>query len=236
MLNSPPSSLDEAELSACLSLWAGLRVRPSFLPRVAPYLFLLQWRPIPGGELKVAAAGLLKEHAPDDTPCHLAERVVEHLEQSGFDVDEEGEALRRRLPVLLQSRVLSSSWEHWPSSSRPSRCGEGCSPWVVRLKRCLQSSHPSHSSNSALERPILDHKEDCAPRRAGIDARSELVEPRPDPSGRASPLSPVWLGRPGRASRSLAASAPDLRVCVVRYSGRQPSSRCDLARSATSKP
>jgi hypothetical protein len=29
----------------------------------------------------------------------LAERVVEHLEQSGFEVDEDGQALRRRPSV-----------------------------------------------------------------------------------------------------------------------------------------
>jgi hypothetical protein len=37
---------------------------------------------------------LAKEHAPDDARQMLAERVVEHLEQSGFEVDEDGQALR----------------------------------------------------------------------------------------------------------------------------------------------
>ena len=44
---------------------------------------------------------LLTEHAPDDARQQLAERVVEHLEQSGFEVDEDGQALRRRPPASL---------------------------------------------------------------------------------------------------------------------------------------
>jgi hypothetical protein len=42
---------------------------------------------------------LLREHAPDDARRELAQRVVSHLEQSGFDVDEEGQALRKRPPA-----------------------------------------------------------------------------------------------------------------------------------------
>jgi hypothetical protein len=42
---------------------------------------------------------LLKEHAPDVARQELAERVVKHLEQSGFDLDEETRALRQRPPV-----------------------------------------------------------------------------------------------------------------------------------------
>ena len=42
---------------------------------------------------------LLKEHAPDDAQRELAERVVKHLEQSGFELDEERQALRKRPPV-----------------------------------------------------------------------------------------------------------------------------------------
>ena len=41
---------------------------------------------------------MLKEHAPDDAREQLAERVVRHLEQSGFEVDEDGQALRRKAP------------------------------------------------------------------------------------------------------------------------------------------
>jgi hypothetical protein len=39
---------------------------------------------------------LLTEHACDDARQMLAERVLEHLEQSGFEIDEAGEALRRK--------------------------------------------------------------------------------------------------------------------------------------------
>ena len=41
---------------------------------------------------------LLKEHASDDARDQLAERVVQHLEQSGFEIDEDGQALRRKPP------------------------------------------------------------------------------------------------------------------------------------------
>ena len=42
---------------------------------------------------------LVREHAPDDARHELAERVVKHLEQSGFELDEEGQALRRKSPT-----------------------------------------------------------------------------------------------------------------------------------------
>jgi hypothetical protein len=44
---------------------------------------------------------ILKEHAPDDARQQLADRVVQHLEASGFEVDEAGEVLRRKPPVPL---------------------------------------------------------------------------------------------------------------------------------------
>ena len=42
---------------------------------------------------------LLKEHAPDDARQEVAERVVKHLEESGFELDEEARALRKRPPL-----------------------------------------------------------------------------------------------------------------------------------------
>jgi hypothetical protein len=42
---------------------------------------------------------ILAEHAPDEARQQLAERVVKHLEQSGFDLDEEGRTLRKRTPL-----------------------------------------------------------------------------------------------------------------------------------------
>jgi hypothetical protein len=42
---------------------------------------------------------LLREHAPDDAQHELAERVVNHLERSGFELDEEHQALRKRAPL-----------------------------------------------------------------------------------------------------------------------------------------
>jgi hypothetical protein len=42
---------------------------------------------------------LLKEHTPDDARHELAERVVKHLEQSGFELDEERQILKKRPPV-----------------------------------------------------------------------------------------------------------------------------------------
>jgi hypothetical protein len=41
---------------------------------------------------------MLKEHAPDDARQQLAERVLRHLEQSGFELDEGGQTLRKRPP------------------------------------------------------------------------------------------------------------------------------------------
>jgi hypothetical protein len=41
---------------------------------------------------------ILKEHAPDDAQQQLAERVVEQLELSGFELDEDGQVLRKRPP------------------------------------------------------------------------------------------------------------------------------------------
>jgi hypothetical protein len=42
---------------------------------------------------------LLREHAPDDARRELAERVVKELEGSGFELDEERQALRKRPPL-----------------------------------------------------------------------------------------------------------------------------------------
>ena len=41
---------------------------------------------------------MVREHAPDDARQQLAERVVTHLEQSGFEIDEDGQTLRKRPP------------------------------------------------------------------------------------------------------------------------------------------
>ena len=41
---------------------------------------------------------LLKEHAPDDARQQLADQVVEHLEQSGFEIDEGEQVMRKRPP------------------------------------------------------------------------------------------------------------------------------------------
>jgi hypothetical protein len=42
---------------------------------------------------------LLKEHAPDDARQMLDERVVEHLELSGFEIDEADQVMRKRPPT-----------------------------------------------------------------------------------------------------------------------------------------
>ena len=39
---------------------------------------------------------LLKEHVTDDTRQRLAEKVVEHLELSGFEIDEAAQIMRKR--------------------------------------------------------------------------------------------------------------------------------------------
>jgi hypothetical protein len=42
---------------------------------------------------------ILREHAPDDARQMIVQRVVEHLEQSGFQVDEERQVLKKRPPT-----------------------------------------------------------------------------------------------------------------------------------------
>jgi hypothetical protein len=39
---------------------------------------------------------ILSEHAPDDAQQMLAARVLEHLELSGFELDEDRQVLRRK--------------------------------------------------------------------------------------------------------------------------------------------
>ncbi len=41
----------------------------------------------------------LKEHTADDARQMLAKRVVEHLEPSGFEIDEADQVMRKRPPV-----------------------------------------------------------------------------------------------------------------------------------------
>ena len=41
---------------------------------------------------------ILKQHVSDGPREQLGKRVVEHLELSGFEIDEEGQALRKRPP------------------------------------------------------------------------------------------------------------------------------------------
>jgi hypothetical protein len=41
---------------------------------------------------------LLKEHIADDARQQLAERVIGHLERSGFEIDEAEQVMRRRPP------------------------------------------------------------------------------------------------------------------------------------------
>jgi hypothetical protein len=41
---------------------------------------------------------ILKEHTSDDARQQLAARVVEHLEQSGFEIDEAEQVMRKRPP------------------------------------------------------------------------------------------------------------------------------------------
>jgi hypothetical protein len=40
----------------------------------------------------------LKEHIADDTRHMLAEKVIEHVELSGFTIDEFSQVMKRRLP------------------------------------------------------------------------------------------------------------------------------------------
>jgi hypothetical protein len=42
---------------------------------------------------------IVKEHAPDDARQQLAERVVKHLEEAGFEIDEAEKTLRQLPPT-----------------------------------------------------------------------------------------------------------------------------------------
>jgi hypothetical protein len=42
---------------------------------------------------------LLKDHVTDDARQQLAERIVEYLEQSGFEIDETEQVMKRRPPT-----------------------------------------------------------------------------------------------------------------------------------------
>jgi len=42
---------------------------------------------------------ILKEHVADDAWQMLAKRVVEHLELSGFEIDEERQVMRKKPPT-----------------------------------------------------------------------------------------------------------------------------------------
>lgn len=48
---------------------------------------------------------LLKEQVSDGTRDQIAKRVVEHLERSGFEIDEPGHAIRKRPPVEPHGRA-----------------------------------------------------------------------------------------------------------------------------------
>ncbi len=42
---------------------------------------------------------ILADHVTDDARHQLAERVIEHLEQSGFEIDEAEQVMKRRPPT-----------------------------------------------------------------------------------------------------------------------------------------
>ncbi len=48
---------------------------------------------------------ILREHASDVARHELAERVVNHLERSGFELDEEAKVLRQRPPTTPHSTL-----------------------------------------------------------------------------------------------------------------------------------
>jgi hypothetical protein len=42
---------------------------------------------------------MLKEHTADDARQMIAKRVIEHLELSGFEIDETDQVMRKRPPA-----------------------------------------------------------------------------------------------------------------------------------------
>ena len=51
---------------------------------------------------------LLKEHVTDDARQVLAERAIEHLELSGFEIDEAEQVMRKRPPTPLHGQAFAS--------------------------------------------------------------------------------------------------------------------------------
>jgi hypothetical protein len=111
---------------------------------------------------------ILAEHAPDEARQQLAERVVKHLEQSGFDLDEEGRTLRKRTPLQphwdaagrlaptghpgAASARLGRSSTAWPR--RPGRCGAPRPPDLAQLVRANGYCLRQHRSPAATTHPL----------------------------------------------------------------------------------
>jgi hypothetical protein len=80
---------------------------------------------------------ILKEHAPDDARQMLAERVVEHLEASGFEVDEAGEVLRRRV-----RRYTGRLANRWPSALAATLHSRFPAWFQTAARNCYLDGHP----------------------------------------------------------------------------------------------
>jgi hypothetical protein len=63
---------------------------------------------------------LVKEHAPDDAQREFAERVVKHLERSGFELDEE-------------ARHSGSARHYRRTGCRAASSGLGSTVWWLQL-------------------------------------------------------------------------------------------------------
>ena len=96
---------------------------------------------------------ILTEHAPDDARQVLAERVVEHLEQSGFGIDEAEQVMRKR-PPRGEPRVgfrCGFSLLAAPSSPSASLGRTAASGRVVDLEcASLRASSSASASRSAV--------------------------------------------------------------------------------------
>jgi hypothetical protein len=55
--------------------------------------------PLPSAPNRLVQGRLFKDHVTDDARQMLADRVVEHLKRSGFEIDEGDQVMRKRPPT-----------------------------------------------------------------------------------------------------------------------------------------
>jgi hypothetical protein len=90
-----------AQIGALLASSGSAALEPAKQPSGMQTPAMGHHHPIADLTRQVRSVAHSGQNAPDDARQHLAERVIEHLEASGFEVDEADEVLRRkpRMPL-----------------------------------------------------------------------------------------------------------------------------------------